>query len=77
MAIPQFAGDLLHVAMRQAGLDDAQLAHELGVSKSCIVLYRLNYRQPPPTRLVQLAAVLDCNVEDFFAERDEKPVATW
>jgi hypothetical protein len=63
--------------MRDAGLDDAQTAHEAGVSKSCITLYRLGYRQPPPARLVQLAAILDCSVEDFFAESGDKQVAVW
>jgi transcriptional regulator with XRE-family HTH domain len=66
----QFDGDLLDGFMEAAGLDDAQLARENGCSKSLITLYRLGYRQPPPPKLVALAALLDVHVEDFFVKKD-------
>jgi transcriptional regulator with XRE-family HTH domain len=66
----QYDGDLLADFMEAAGLDDAELALELGVSRSCITLYRLGYRQPPPSRLVTIAALLDVHVEDFFVQTD-------
>jgi transcriptional regulator with XRE-family HTH domain len=66
-----FSGDQFGAAMEDAGLDDEELAYEAGCSKSLIVLYRYGYRQPPPTRLVTLAALLNKHVEDFFVADDE------
>lgn len=63
-----FSGDRLADAMQSAGLDDQELALDAGCSKSLITLYRLGYRQPPPPRLVALAALLDVHVEDLFVE---------
>jgi transcriptional regulator with XRE-family HTH domain len=71
----QYDGDLLADFMEAAGLDDAELALELGVSRSCITLYRLGYRQPPPPKLVALAALLDRHVEDLFVKTDEQVAA--
>jgi transcriptional regulator with XRE-family HTH domain len=65
------SGDLLEAAIEDAGLDDAELAVEAGCSKSLITLYRYGYRQPPPPRLVTLAALLGKHVEDFFVATDE------
>jgi hypothetical protein len=67
----RFDGSRLHGAMDDAGVDDQELAVEAGCSKSLIVLYRLGYRQPPPPRLVTLAALLGKHVEDFFVTNDE------
>jgi transcriptional regulator with XRE-family HTH domain len=63
-----FSGDRLRGAMDAAGVNDEDLAHDAGVSKSAIVLYRLGYRQPPPPRLVTLAALLGVHVEDLFEQ---------
>jgi transcriptional regulator with XRE-family HTH domain len=69
----QYDGDLLASLMEAAGIDDAELALEAGCSRSIITLYRLGYREPPPPRLVTLAALLDVHVEDFFVQTDEVP----
>jgi transcriptional regulator with XRE-family HTH domain len=66
----RFDGSRLHGAMEDAGVDDQELAVEAGCSKSLITLYRLGYRQPPPPRLVTLAALLGKHVEDFFVPTD-------
>ena len=69
----RFDGDRLAAYMEAAGLSDAELALDTGCSKSLITLYRLGYRQPPPTRLVTLAALLDVHVEELFVEVDTVP----
>jgi transcriptional regulator with XRE-family HTH domain len=69
----RFDGGRLAAFMEAVGLNDAELALEAGCSKSLITLYRLGYRQPPPTRLVTLAALLDVHVEELFVEVDTVP----
>jgi transcriptional regulator with XRE-family HTH domain len=49
----------------------ADIARLEGCSDSLLTFYCLGYRQPPPHRLVSLAAILDVPVESLFVEVDD------
>jgi transcriptional regulator with XRE-family HTH domain len=69
----EWDGDLLDAAMRDAGINDTQLACEVGCSRPLVTCYRLGYRQPPISRLITIAGCLDKTVEDFFRISTREP----
>jgi hypothetical protein len=67
----QFSPERCCEAIEASDLGRAGVAHQLDCSESLIDFYCLGYRQPPPPRLVALAQLLDCAVEDFFVQVDD------
>ena len=62
----RFSGDRLDEACKRAGKSYEELGADLGVSESCIKLYRYEHRSPPVDRVLALAAALGVPVEDLF-----------
>jgi transcriptional regulator with XRE-family HTH domain len=73
--VPKFrlSGAKLRSAREAAGLTREQVAALIHRSEAAVCVYELDYRQPPPVKLVELAHVYGCRVEDFFDITEEVP----
>lgn len=71
MARYVLSGALIRAARVAAGLTSYELAGSIDRSESLVTLYELDYRQPPPEKLCEIADKLGVHVEDFFELVDE------
>ncbi len=51
---------------KKAGLTQAQLAKELGVSKACVGMWEIGCRKPDIITLKKLAKILGCTADELL-----------
>ena len=67
----RFDGSQLRAVREDRRLNEGQLAARINRSQPLIALWELGYRIPPIAKVVEIAAVLDVDVKDFFVVADE------
>ena len=65
-------GSTLKSLRKQAGLTQAQLGQQIGVTKSVISFYELRERTPSPEVLVKLSAVFHCSTDYLLGIERER-----
>ncbi len=66
-------GERLAFARKRAGLNQAQMAAELGVVRQTISEYERGTSEPPIRRLVAIADLADVSLDWLCARRDSNP----
>lgn len=66
----RIAGRRLAAARQAAGLTQAQLAEQAGVSYQEISHYEHGRRKPPIDRAIRIARALDCDVSDIWMTKE-------
>ena len=53
-------------ARKRAGLTQKELAEKLGVDQSAVSFWETGKRAPRGAKLIRLANVLDCSIDELF-----------
>ena len=63
----------LQFARKRAGLDQVEMARELGVTRQTISEYERGVSEPPIRRLVKIAELANVSLDWMCARRDSNP----